>query len=199
MLAIPHLEELEKLQLEIPGLVDALQARSSSICEDVGAWLARVESRLSQCRVSAAGELAALRAKLISARRGVIPDGLRFQGSPSPRRVREATAAHVPGQACERLAFELRPHQERVREAHDILRALVASAGARGLLPGQKNGGEVKARSLGESWRAMANEPDLAPQTQRVQGVVGLSQALIVFARELEALVKNGNGRAGGA
>ena len=71
----------------------------------------------------------------------------------------------------------------------DVVRQLVSLAAAKGLLPGQQpTNGNGPTTDLGSSWRAMGSDADLNQGVLRAQGLVGLSQALIVYARELSAL-----------
>ncbi len=94
MLRIVNLEEIQSILLRIPYLVDLQDQRDSSFEPDVKDWLSKCEKVLENNRLPASGNIAAFRALLISAERGVTPTEVTFHGRSTRRKIREAAAAY---------------------------------------------------------------------------------------------------------
>ena len=184
MLRIINLEEIQGMLLGIPGLVDLQEQGHPGFIEGVKQWLAKLEKGLEANRMPEAGNIAALRATLISAERGVIPAGVEFHGRATGRKIRGATAAFVLRQASDLISCAIQKDSERIAEAERLARQLVTLAKAKGSirgLPGE--GSSTAADKLRAVWRIMSADPMLSPGTQNVEGLVGPYDALIILDR----------------
>lgn len=184
MLRIVNLEEIQGMLLRIPGLVDLQERRNTDFIKDVKQWLSKLEKVLENNRLPAAGNVAALRAMLISAERGVIPAGVEFQGRATGRKIRDAAASFVLRLAGDIVSNAIQKDRARVADAERMTRQLVSLAKAKGLiheLPSRENfTGILKA-----IWRTLSGDPDVSPGTINVEGIVGPQDALVILDRIL--------------
>lgn len=184
MLRIVNLEEMQCMLLRIPGLVDLQERRDTDFVQDVKQWLLKLEKVLENNRLPTAGNVAALRAMLISAERGVIPAGVEFHGRATGRKIRDAAAAHVLRHAGDIVSSIIQKDRDRVADAERMTRQLVSLAKAKGLiheLPSGENFTDI----LKSIWRTLSADPDIAPGTINIEGLVGPQDALVILDRIL--------------
>jgi hypothetical protein len=184
MLRIVNLEEMQGMLLRVPGLVDLQERRDADFVQDVKEWLTKLEKVLENNRLPAAGNVAALRAMLISAEQGVIPAGIEFHGRATGRKIREAAAAYVLQHAGDIVSGVIRKDCDRVADAERMIRQLVSLAKAKGLireLPSGENFTDI----LKAIWRTLSADPDISPGTINVEGLIGPHDALVILDRTL--------------
>ena len=186
MLRIVNLEEIEGLLLRVPELIDRLEQRDPEFTARAKAWLGTLERVLTNNRLPAAANVASLRGLLISVEQGVVPAGLRFSGRPNARRMRDAAAADTLRGAADLVSDVIHQDRARVSEADRLCRQLIALARRKGLTSVQREGGDHTAQ-LKATWRVLAADPEIAPGTVRVEGLVGPSDALIILDRAITA------------
>lgn len=184
MLRIVNLEEIQGTLLRISGLVDLQQKRDPDFVQDVKKWLSKLEKVLENNRLPAVGNVAALRALLISAERGVIPPGIEFHGRTTGRKIREASAAYVLRQTGDIVSNVIQKDLERVGEAERMTRQLVSLAKAKGLIQ-ELPSGENFTDMLKAIWRTFCTDPDISPGTVNVEGLIGPHDALVILDRIL--------------
>jgi len=184
MLRIVNLEEMQGMLLRIPGLVDLQEQRDTDFVQDVKHWLVKLEKVLENNRLPAAGNVAALRALLISAEQGVIPAGVEFHGRATGRKIRDAAAAYVLRHAGDIVSIAIQKDCERVAEAERMTRQLVSLAKARGLIQ-ELPSGENFTDMLKAIWRSLSADPDISPGTINVEGLIGPHDALVILDRIL--------------
>jgi len=147
-------------------------------------WLVKLEKVLENNRLPAAGNVAALRALLISAEQGVIPAGVEFHGRATGRKIRDAAAAYVLRHAGDIVSIAIQKDCERVAEAERMTRQLVSLAKARGLIQ-ELPSGENFTDMLKAIWRSLSADPDISPGTINVEGLIGPHDALVILDRIL--------------
>lgn len=182
MLRIINLEEIQGMLLSISGLVDLHEQGRPDFVESLKQWLSKLEKVLDANRMPAAGNIAALRATLISAERGTIPAEIELHSRATGRRIREATAAFVLRQTSEIISSSIQKDSERVAEAERLARQLVTLAKAKGLIQGSLSGGSSMDK-LRAVWHTMSADPTLSPGTLNAEGLVGPYDALIILDR----------------
>lgn len=182
MLRIINLEEIQQKLLCVAELADEHERRASDFAENVKVWLADVENTLKNNRMSAAGNIAAMRAVVISAQRGVMPPGVQIHGRLTARKITSAAGAMVLQQASDLLAQLIERDQQRIEDARNTTRQMLSLAKARGIdvsLP--RNGdftGAIKAL-----WRMLRSDPELTAGTINIEGLVGPHDALMLLDR----------------
>ncbi len=184
MLRIVNLEEMQDMLLRIPGLVDLQEKRDTGFVPDVKQWLSKLEKAIENNRLPSAGNVAALRAMLISAERGVIPAGVEFHGRATGRKIRDAAAAFVLRLAGDILSNAIQKDCERVADAERMTRQLVALAKAKRLIR-EIPSGENFTDMLKAIWKALSADTDIAPGAINVEGLIGPHDALVMLDRIL--------------
>ncbi|MFO7700477.1 MAG: hypothetical protein R6W79_07735, partial [Acidimicrobiia bacterium] len=182
MLPVVNLEEFHRLLLALPGIVDALDRRASDGPVAVRAWLVEAEGVLERNRMPAAGNIAALRARLDSASRGAVPDGLVMSGTVARRKVVQAVAAQVIGEAADLLASRIEADEARLDEADRLARQLTVAAQVKGMVNGHPSAGD-HAAAVSSIWNAVVADPELGGGAVHLLSLVGPSDALIVMDR----------------
>lgn len=191
MLPVVNLEEFRRLLLALPDIVDALDARSSDGPVAVRAWLVEAEGVLERNRMPAAGNIAVLRARLDSARRGAVPDGVVVTGTVARRKVVQAVAAEVVGEAADLLASRIGADEERLDEADRLARQLTVAAQVKGMVNGHPSADD-HAGAVSSIWSAVVADPELSGGAVHLLSLVGPSDALIVMDRALTRDAWNG-------
>jgi len=186
MLRLVNLEEIQSLLLRIPDLVNLQDQRDYRFEQNVKEWLSKCEKVLENNRLPAAGNVAALRALLISAERGVIPTEVEFHGPSNRRKIRESVAAYVLRQTGSLISEVINKDKERIAEAQRIGRQLIALAKAKGLIHEFPSGAN-HTQMLKAIWGTLASDPDVLPGTVNVEGLVGPDDALIILDRTIAA------------
>lgn len=184
MLNIVNIDEIKGLLFRIPQLTDLQQQRDPSFDDEVKKWLSELEKVLENNRIVQTGEIATLRGVVISAERGVIPQGMNFLGRSSRRKVVEAAVSYAMREAGHLVTEIIQKDIDRVSDAERMMRQLIALAKAKGInLDVPDNGNHTDA--LKHLWGALSADPDISPGTINVEGLVGPNDALIVLDRIL--------------
>jgi len=184
MLPLPNLEEIQALLLELPAIVRAYEERTGDYPGLARGWMSRLEDKLKANQIPAAGAVAALRAMVVSAERGVIPSGLAFVGSPSVQKTREAAASEAIRRAEETVTAVLRADVAQVDEARRLMRQMVAIAQRKGLLA-VIEGVPTVSDAVNALWSAFLRGAELSAGATRVGGLVGALNSLVLLGREL--------------
>jgi hypothetical protein len=184
VLRIVNLEEFHRLLLRVPRIVDGLERRTADAPDAVRDWLVDVEGALEGNRMPLAGVIAGLRARLDSATKGAVPDGIVVQGSVSRRKVRYATAADVLQRAADILFAEIAHDDARVEEASRLARQLAVAAQTKGIV-GRPPEPSAHAEELGVIWGRVLAEPDIGGGAVHLLSLVGPNDAVVVLDRAL--------------
>src|SRR5258705_13322614 len=91
-LNVVQVEAFQQLLLEVPRLVDQIERRSGGLAEQGLDWLKRVETALESNRIASVSRVAALRAQLLQAGRGIPGPDLQGTGPPTRGKGQDATA-----------------------------------------------------------------------------------------------------------
>jgi hypothetical protein len=179
-----QVEAIRACLQKVPVLVGQYEQKSARFATDVGAWLKETESVLSSHRLPMASKLAALRARMISSERGLIPPELRVSGRNSRRKAQDFVAADTL-QKTEALLSELiHNSDQQLAEGERLIRQVVAAALGKGLLPAR---GPASAHQdwLKAAWQALAGDSELGSVTTHVAGLVGFPDVLILLDRAI--------------
>lgn len=175
-------EEIVSLLREVPGLVDGLETRSSRYPDDVLGWLRRAEVVLEHNRLPAVSQVAACRATLISATRGVRAPDVVIVGRPTVRKVREATASMVLLRCNDLLQGTIAERQATFGEAERIARQVLTVAEAKGIVETCRDG-RPHGAFLACLQQQIAVDPDLANANAHLVSLLGRSDVLIFLDR----------------
>jgi hypothetical protein len=186
-LTLLQYEDIVGLLRDVPPLVDALEARRPGFAGDVADWLRRVEQSLEDNRLPAVSQIAAARAQLIEASRGIQPRDIVVLGRPTTRKVRDATAAMAIARSSDVLHAVIAERESTFQEAERVGAGLVVVAGAKGIVAACEDGNSHPAmlRCLQQQ---LAADPDLASGYAHLLSLVGATDLLIVLDRALARL-----------
>ena len=130
------------------------------------------------------GSIAGLRARLDSASKGAVPDGVVIIGSASRRKVRYAVAAEVLQNAADTLAAELEADRVRIDEADRLARQLAVAAQVKGLVNGPPPRAE-HADAIQGLWATVLSEPEIGAGAVHLLSLVGPNDAVVVLDRAI--------------
>jgi hypothetical protein len=189
MLRIINIEEIQNMQSSISGLIDMQQCHDPNFNDRVKLWLAKLEKILENNRIMQVGEIATLRGLILSAENGIVPPGIEIHGKSSRRKIVEAAVTFSLRQSSKLVSDLISIEVNRISDAERIMRQLLALAKAKGLnlqIPDNVNHTEV----LRYIWRALSDDPEIAPGTVNVEGLVGPHDALIILDRMIASDLK---------
>lgn len=184
MLRIVNLDEFHRLLLRVPALVDDLENRTADAPGAVRRWLVDVEGSLANNRMALAGNIAGLRARLDSASKGAVPQGVVVIGSLSRRKVRYAVAAEVLQEAADTLATKIAEDDARIDEAERLARQLIVAANLKGMINGPPPSAD-HADAIQAIWKAILSEPEIGAGAVHLLSLVGSNDAAIVLDRTI--------------
>jgi hypothetical protein len=184
---VAQYEELLRVLGEVSILVDKLEERRTDFSDDVLAWLKHAEQVLANNRLPDAAQIAAYRARLIEAGRGVQQRDLRIVGRQSLRRIKEATGALVLESGNNILQAVIADRKPVFQEAERISRQMLAMAQLKGVVTGPTDG-DSQQQFLQKLRDQLAADPDFASIHAHVVGLVGSSDTLVVLDRALASL-----------
>jgi hypothetical protein len=187
-LTVAQYEELLRVLGEVPILVDKLEERRTDFSDDVLAWLKLAERVLANNRLPDAAQIAAYRARLIEAGRGVQQDDMTIVGRPSARKIKEATGALVLASGNDVLQAVIADRKSVFQEAERISRQMLTLAQLKGLVTGPIDGGSSQQQFLARLRDQLAADPDLASIEAHVVGLVGATDTLVMLDRALASL-----------
>ena len=186
-LNVVQYEEIVSLLLQVPQLVDRLEARRSGFVDDVLAWLRAAETTMENNRLPAVSQVASCRATLIEAARGVQTRELVFVGRPTARKVQEATASLVLERSSDLLHGVIAERQTVFGEAERISGQVMAVAEAKGMIQACGDGRPHQA-FLECLQQRVADDADLVNAYAHLVSLVGRTDVLIFFDRALARL-----------
>ena len=181
-----QLEELDTLVLELPPLIGRYERRDSAFTDLVLAWLSRAETALSSNRRPEAAEVATLRSQVVSTDRGQTQANLAVRGRPTRRKLREAAALATLDPARGALKRSTEDTRQRVIEAENVMRKIVAVADRKGF--DLKLGDAGRWSRLIALFEALRADSDLAVAVTAAVGLVGRFDALILLDRGIESM-----------
>lgn len=184
MLRIVNIEEIERLLLQLPALVQQQEQRSANFASGAGTWLSALEKVLTANRLYQAGYIASLRSGLVAAEQGEVPAGLEFRGRSTRLRVLNAVASQALHRAVEVASTLIAENQSRLGEAERIAQQLVAVAFSRGLILARDKKMNDTQYLLSFKSHLVSN-PDLENAVTHLEGLVGPYDALILLDRAL--------------
>ena len=186
-LSVLQYEEIVALLLRVPHLVDRLESREPGFIDRVHSWLRDAEGSLENNRAPGVSQVAACRAMLVEAARGVQPRDLVISGRPTRRKIHEATASLALQRGSDILHAVIAERQAAFQDAERISRQVLAVAQAKGILGADHDAGPRHAY-LARLQQQIAADPDLASAHAHLQALVGTTDTLILFDRALGAM-----------
>jgi hypothetical protein len=184
MLRIVNIEEIERLLLQLPALVQQQEQRSINFASSAGAWLSALEKVFTANRLYQAGYIASLRSGLVAAEQGEVPAGLEFRGRLTHSRVLNAVASQALHRAVEVASTLIAENQPRLGEAERIAQQLVAVAFSRELIMARDK--RMNDTQYLLSFKSqLVSSPDLENVVTHLEGLVGPYDTLILLDRAL--------------
>lgn len=184
MLRIVHVEEIEGLVLQLPGLVQQQASRSGQFASSVGTWLRMLEEALVANRLYQAGYIATLRSELVAVAQGHVPPGLQLRGHPTRSRILSAAASQALQRASKAASDLIAEHRPRIAEAERIAQQIIAAGIGRDLIPGRGRGA-TNTEYLQMLLDSLRTSADLAAALLHLDGMIGRHDALVVLDRAL--------------
>jgi len=181
---IVNIEEIQGMLLRVPELIDRLESHDPDFAVLVKGWLTETEQVLTNNRLAVAADVAVLRGVLISAERGLLPEGMVLTGRKTARKIRDAAAADALRRSSDIISDAIRGDTAQIAEGEKLTRQLVALAERKGILPCDPDAGGHDEK-LNAIWHAMSEDPDLGPATTHLAGLVGGYDALVLLDRML--------------
>lgn len=181
MLGIAQQEELERLLLGLPELVERQERRSTDFAASVGVWLKQLEHGFVAERLYQAAVIAALRSGLVAAEQGQVPVGYESLAGSSRARVAAAVASEGLRRATEVTAALLEEHRPRYLEGERVAQQIVAIAHSQGLIQddSEHQGGPHRQALR----RDLALDEGLERAMVHLEGLVGAGDTLILLER----------------
>ncbi len=186
MLRIVNYEEIRNKLNQISGLVDLYDKKDSNFPEKTKNWLKQTEKILDNNKLIIAGRIGAIRASLISAEQGAYSANISFTGSPSRKKIVNATASLALQQAGEIISIFFQADHERFSEAEKHIRQLVSFIQANGAM-NEFKGKTMDTETLKSMWQLIKTNPNLAQGAVNAESLVGLYDSLVILNREFEA------------
>ena len=183
-LNVVQYEEISALLRKVPRLVDQLEARQSGFVEGVLAWLRQAEATLENNRLAVVSQVAACRAMLVEATRGVHTKDVVFVGRATPRKIQEATASMMLRRSNDLLHGVIAERQAVFPEAERIARQVMAVAEAKGLIR-DCDDGRPHQQFLQCVQQKVAADRDLASVYAHLVALVGKNDVLVFMDRAL--------------
>lgn len=184
MLSIVHLEEIEGLLLQLPGLVRQQEEHAVDYVKQAGLWLAALEQSFTANRLYQAGNIAVLRSGLVAVEQGQVPAGLEFRSPPTRGKLLSAAAAQALQRAAEVATQLLAENRPRITEAERVAQQIIAAALARGLIPA-RDAQISHTQYLRLIRRSFPAGSDLENAAVHLEGLVGAQDCLICLDRAL--------------
>lgn len=185
-LTVAQYEEVVDLLRQVPPLVDRLQARRHDFVDEVLRWLKQAEAVLESNRLPAVSRVAACRALVVGAARGVQVPEVVLTGRPSRRRLEEAAASLALDRGSSALQEVIAERQAVLAEAERIARQVLAVAAAKGYLDGRD---ERPPQDFLEQLRhRLAGDADLASAHAHLVALVGTADVLVLLDRSLDVV-----------
>ncbi len=191
MIHITSLEEIESVLLRADETVDYFERRDPRFMDMTKSWLVEIEKALTNSRLPVAAEVAGLRALLISAERGSVPEWLQITGARTARKVKSAITAEVLRRAAVAVNDSLKGSVSTVLEAEKLARQLLAAGRRKSIVPAETAGLPHEAW-LKAVYKSISDDPELGAGTAHLTGLVGFYDALILLDRASSAVSESG-------
>jgi hypothetical protein len=184
MLHIPNIEEIQKMLMQLPQLIQSFEKRDPTFASSVKNWLKCAEQVLTNNGLAIAAEISALRGVLISTERGLLPEGITFHGRITSRKIKDATAADLLKKADKIIIESIKGDITKFAEGEKLARQLVVLAERKGLLA-------IKSKSVGHTdmlrmiWQSINADPELGSAAAHLLSIAGINDVMILLDRAL--------------
>ena len=178
MIALPHLAEIERHLAQLSLLADGIEGRGARLHPRVRDWIAEAEAIFKRHAMPQAGDLAVVRTELALATRFEKPSGA--TGPARSRRSRsEQAAAEAMAKAARIVTDTIAPSRQLAQEGERIARQIASVASVKGH-PGVAS---ADWGAVSTCWEAAAHDPDLVSAAAHLVGLVGRTNAMMLFVR----------------
>lgn len=181
------LDQLYDLLAQGPRIVSLYQQKDAAFIPSLNAWLLASESVLEKGRRPQVGEIAGIRAQLLSASRGVYSKDLAsISSSGSPRKKFHASAAILFNNAQRILSSvhaTLSGHKE---EAERIIRQMTLISLQKNLFFPIWTGNLGVAQKLAGLWQTFSTDNDMVAGTRQVLASVNYVDALRILGETID-------------
>lgn len=181
------LDQLYDLLAQGPRIVSLYQQKDAAFIPSLNAWLLASESVLEKGRRPQVGEIAGIRAQLLSASRGVYSKDLAsLPSSGSPRKKFHASAAILFNNAQQILSAvhaTLSAHKE---EAERIIRQMILISLQKNLFFPIWTSNLGVAQKLAGLWQSFSTDNDMVTGTRQVLASVNYVDALRILGETID-------------
>ncbi len=183
MLRTLQVEEIARLLLLLPDLVEQQQRGSTTFASNATEWLKSLEQLLLANRLHQAGTIAMLRADLVLAEHGDARGAQPVGSRPSRFRLVSAAAVEALRRASDIASALITENQPRLAEADRVAQQIAAIAVSRGLVPARPTTTSNTQYLHMTRWTLASS--DLENALTVLDGLVGPHDALIFLDRAL--------------
>lgn len=178
MIALPHLAEIEQHLAQLSLLADGVEGRGARLQPRVRDWIAEAEAILKRYAMPQAGDLAVVRTELALATRLARPSGT-ADATRSRRSRSEHAAAEAMTKAARIVTDAIAPSRQLAQEGERIARQIASVAAVKG----HPAVASADWGAVSTSWETAAHDPDLVSFTAHLVGLVGRTNAMMLFVR----------------
>jgi hypothetical protein len=185
MLRILNIEELERVLMQMPGIIRMFEKQEPQFFESVMGLLKQLEKVLENNRMQACSDIAILRGTLVSVERGQIPEGITFLHSKTHRKLMNAAAIDSLKKANELVTSLIKAPVSQINEAERLIRQILAMAERKGLLI---TDGIIPdhADFLKDTWKRISDDPELGAVCLHIKGLINSNDILILLDRIIQ-------------
>jgi len=187
-----ELEKLSALLLHVPRLVDLYENKDYVFIREVKRWFAETEYILKIARLPVVSDVAAWRASIIAAERGLRPEELKLPELASKGRVRDAVAIHSLGEAQKKVLAAVERDHDTFFQADKMLRGILVTASRKGIFNNETQP-PFTPEKLKSLWTRLIADEDVGLPTSQVLAIIGYRDALALVQRILEEWAQDQN------
>jgi hypothetical protein len=183
-LGVLQVEALRAALLELSGFADKVEQGAADGLPAMQAWLRQTEDLCKGLHLAATGDLAALRAELAQAARGIATSSVPIAGRITRRKIRTVALSRAISRSNEVIQSSLRTRSEQLEECERIASQIAAVVVAKGYEAAARqsptNEGYLSALEL-----LIRNDGDLLSAWTHLVGMAGPTDAKILLHRAL--------------
>ena len=174
--SLPILDSLKAKLLTFPALVDSMRNKDPDFLQLLERWMKETESILKDFNITECSEIAGLRSKIYS------PLFAGSQGQ-SVRKKQLQIASEVLYDLQKTILLVIKPHENKVNEARDLLLQLLSLLQQSGALKySEANGFQ---NFIYQVWSVFSTHEQLKPGTAKILSLVSQTDALRIIAEEI--------------
>ncbi|MCB0721646.1 MAG: hypothetical protein KDC73_07755 [Ignavibacteriae bacterium] len=176
---LPQVEELQKREMEIPGLIDSLKDRSGNFFNSCLEWIHELSDYMKKNNIPESADISLLEGRLIMAERGQVEGDIAFKSRASKSKIKEAVGVEALREAQNVILRIIQNPVMRIEEAASLIRQICAIAEHKGLLQNRTFSPNHIESLIAE----LKDDPDLTNGIVKLNGMLPQIDLIILFDR----------------